>query len=191
MKMGALYLILFIFNALNAQQIVGIYLSDCDFIQNKLSYIKYGKIKFKIKPHDFYYKPYVSVKTKDSVFTFSKDSIFGYKDDDGKTYRFFEEKVYPLLNPSENILLYKQVTKIGEPKYQQIVVHYYFSKNPSSPIIPLTILNLEIYYQDNKYFIEFLEIYFKSNSDLAEYDYNHKIYKLSRLLELSKKTNTN
>lgn len=185
-----LALILLIFTGgakIHAQQMLGIYLSAADFNKGKLSFPKEKKKKCKVKLHDFSYKPFITVKYCDSIYTLQKDSIFGYKESLGTNYRFYNKKKYPVLNQGESILLYRTETKSGNPKSPDINVHYYFSKDASSPILPLTERNLESCFNENKVFAEFIEIHFKNDEELAEYDYLNKMYKINRLLQLSLK----
>jgi len=167
-----------------AQQIKGIYLTSNDFITGKLFFIK-EKGKDKIKLHDFIYKPFITVKHNHYTYRILKDTLYGYEDRKNRIYRFFEKKAYLMLNPKESILLYSIKTKTAEFKYSKTITTYYFSKNPQSSIIPLTIGNLITSYSDNKLFIEYITLYFKTNSELSEYDFTHHQYKLNRLLELS------
>ncbi|MBL7931593.1 MAG: hypothetical protein JNL60_06820 [Bacteroidia bacterium] len=184
-----LFNILFIlFIKLSAQRALGIYATANDFIQGRLSYESTKQNPFRIKLHELFNKSYITVKTKTSRIVLSKDSVFGYKDNQGVVYRYFKHQKYILLNPSEEILLYKQELKVGEAKYRQVAVFYFFSEKAGSPILPLSILNLETCFQNNKRFTEFLEIYFKNDLELSEYDYNHNMYKLNRLFELSTKS---
>ena len=137
------------------------------------------------------YKPFITVKYCDSVYTFQKDSIFGYMDNSGINYRFFNKIVYPIINQGEEIIIYRTEATSPNPKDQQIKVLYYFSKNSTSPVIPLTERNLENCFKDNEVFIEFLEIHFKNDSELSEFDHLNKMYKINRLLQLSKNQKNN
>ena len=71
-------------------------------------------------------------------------------------------------------------------KNQPVQVTYYFSKDAGSAIFPLTMKNVEQAFSDNKAFQELLEIHFKKDNELTDYDTTHKKYELNRLLELSK-----
>ncbi|HWY12507.1 MAG TPA: hypothetical protein VN026_14335, partial [Bacteroidia bacterium] len=183
----ALLVIIFHFPGIkiSAQKIEGIYISSSDFSNNKLSLAAGKNKKTKIKLNELFYKSYITVKYCDSVYTLYKDSVFGYRDKSGISYRFFDKTIYPVLNQGEQILLYKKETDSGSPKSPQKVITYYFSKDSGSPVVPLTTANLEKAFTDNKTFKEFLEIHFRNDSELTEYDCANKIYKINRLLELS------
>jgi hypothetical protein len=170
------------FNQLNAQNSCGIYLSAKDFTDCKLSHSGQNS---KIKVHETFKKDIVEVKCNDSLLTFKKKDIFGYRDKNGQSYRFSQDVVYPILNPCETIVLYKKTTGM-DTKSSEAVDTYYFSKDAFSSIIPLSLRNLESTFANNKTFVELLEVHFADNSNLLEYDNIHKMYKLNRLLELSK-----
>ena len=160
----------------------GIYKSAGDFLNGKLTH--QGK-HTRIKLHEVFKKELLVVKYNDSTYTYFKKDLFGYVDKDGLTYRFFNNEIYPILNPTEKILIYKQTYGLGI-KNSPIVTKYFFSKEAGTEILPLTLKNLERVYSADTLFDGFLEIHVKNDNELAEYDYIHKMYKLNRLFELSK-----
>lgn len=178
-------------NGLLAQQIIGVYLSNKDFDANKTSYTKEKNNKCKIKLHHDNYKPYIEIKRRDTSLLLLKDSVFGYKNMEGISFRFFKKQVYQIINQGEHILLYKTEIKTGSIKEQKTIIHYFFSNGSSGEIFELTIPNLELCFKENIAFTEFLEVHFKNDDDLIEYDDKHKMYKLNRLLKLSFTHKTN
>lgn len=171
---------------MNSQHIQGIYLSPNDLIENNLSFKNEIK-KCKVKLHEFPYKKEIKIKYGDSTFTLKKDSIFGYMDMTAISYRLFNKHIYKILNPYETILLYETETQGETSKDTRVFTKYYFSENASAPVKELTIANVFNSFQDNPNFQYSIEIYFKTNIQLTEYDPLHKQYKINRLLELSKK----
>jgi hypothetical protein len=170
-----------------AQSAVALYKTEEDFISNRPSFIK-GKNNCKIRIRDFSYNSRVKVTYGKSILRLSKDSLYGYKNNAGVFYRFYKKKIYQCLNPSENILLYKVRATIGG-KYQPATYTYYFSKNAYSPILLLTINNVENSFEGQNKFLMRLGGAFKYDSDLLEYDYNFNLYKINRLLQLSEGKN--
>lgn len=160
----------------------GIYLTPEDFSNRNL---KHCSANTRFKLHDFLEKDIVDVKCNDSIYSYTKSDIFGYSDNEGNAYRFFNRKTYLIINPTEKILIYKKyqgpVQKGQKPSYS-----YYFSKDATGKLIPLSLDNLLIVFSDNKPFQNIIEIHFNNQSDLLEYDNLHKQYKLNRLLEISK-----
>ncbi len=167
---------------LYSQNKEGLYLTAGDFANNNLTH---SCKDTRIKLHEVFKKDLVEVKCNDSLYAYNKKDVFGYRDSDGKTYRFYDGKIYPIANPNETILIYK-VSNGMATKGQAQTFSYYFSKNASASIIPLSMTNLQNSFSDNKVFQEILEIHFNDSSDLLEYDRTHKMYKLNRLLEIAK-----
>ena len=176
---------LYLFSSVLTAQIQGIYFTADDFTHNKLSFAKGENKKCKIHIHDYLFNAHIKVTCGDSVYNFNKDSVFGFKDGDGISHRFFNKEVYTILNPTENILLYKVMVS-AKTKYDPAVYSYRFSKDAYSPLYSLRTKNLEACFETNKIFIELLDVHFKNDGELLEYDDIHKMYKLNRLIELSK-----
>lgn len=159
----------------------GIYRSAEDFVSRKLTHAsKHTHIKL----HEVFKKDIIEVKHNDSNYVYKKHEIFGYKENTGEEFRVHEYKFYQILNPTEKVLIYKMPHGIPQ-KGQAQAYSYFFSKNASSPILSLTLKNVEGQFADNVKFDEFLETHFKTDEDLLEYDSIHKMYKLNRLYELS------
>ncbi|MGZ3863424.1 MAG: hypothetical protein ACXVPN_08380 [Bacteroidia bacterium] len=173
----------FFTNELAAQPARGVYLNAPDFVNGKLSYTNLSGKKCRIKIHASSRAP-IKIICGDSVIHLYKDSVYGYKDKENISHRFYKKNIYEILNPSENILLYRLMIS-GKTKYEDAIYNYYFSKNAQSGILPLDLQNVEAAFDENKLLLDFIEIHFKTDSDLTEYDPIHKKYKLNRLLELS------
>jgi hypothetical protein len=159
----------------------GLYKSAEDFLGGHLSCT--GN-HVHIKLHDLFKKNSVEVIYHDSTRTFLKETIFGYQDKDGNRYRFFNDESYPVLNPTEKILLYKRTSGAGL-RNSPVVDAYFFSKDVRSEILPLTLKNTEAEFSGDGAFESMIELYFRSDSELIAYDAIHKIYKINRLLQLS------
>ena len=164
----------------------GVYLNATDFLNNKITHA--GK-NTNLSLHENFGKQHLEVKCKDSIYTYLKKDVFGYSDKEGKNFRFFNSVAYTILNPKESILLYQKTSGSGL-KGSPIMSNYFFSKDAASDILPLNLQNLERVFTDNKSFSHTIEMYFKNDTELIDYDNIHKIYKLNRILELSKNENT-
>jgi hypothetical protein len=161
--------------------IAGVYKTSDDFINRTLSHA--GK-NTKLKTHDTFHKELFVVKYHDSTFSYLKKDLFGYRTKDGQNFRFFENRNYPILNPTEPILIYVVSSGTGM-RNSPFTEQYYFSRTASSNILPLSLKTLEIEFADNLEFTKLLSVYFKPNDSLSEYDRLHHIYKINRLFELS------
>lgn len=175
---------IYFFSTLLTAQVNGLYLTGNDFKNHKLRFTKEENKKCKIKIHDYSFHAHIKVTYGDSVYHFSKDSVYGYIEDE-IPHRFFKKDTYAILNPTETILIYKLMVS-AKTKYDEAVYSYYFSKDANSPIYPLTTKNLEVCFETNTAFIKLMDVHFNSDRDLLEYDNIHKMYKINRLLELSK-----
>lgn len=160
----------------------GIYITSEDFLNHKVTFVSKDT---HIKLHEIIYKEVVVVKTKDSTYTFFKDSIFGYQNKEGNSFRFFNGKAYPIVNPTETILIYK-VSNGPVQKGQTKMYSYFFSKDAHSKIFPLKMNHILAEFNDNKLFTNNLETHFNNTSNLLEYDDTHNVFKLNRLLQITK-----
>ena len=159
----------------------GIFKSSNDFVNGKITHA--GK-HTQLKTHALFEQERLEVKSNDSIYSYLKKDVFGYVDKEGFTYRFLNNSIYPILNPYERILLYKQTSGTGM-KNSPVTETYFFSKDAASAIQLLTLENLEHAFSSDKPFLNILEIHFKKNDDLIDYDSVHKMYKLNRLLQIS------
>jgi hypothetical protein len=75
-------------------------------------------------------------------------------------------------------------------KRMEVQTQYFFSKNLSSTIFPLTILNLKKAFADNLKLHDALEMEFSKSTSIATYDSNQKMYTINFLL-LSLSNNQN
>lgn len=167
-------------SAFAQQDSSGVYLSASDFKNGKLAYaINCSTQKHKIKLNEFFNKPYITVVHEQKSVNLDKKNIFGFRDCSNITYRFVDQNHYTVLNPKEEILLYKHV--IQASKNQQEAIHYYFSKSPDSEVQELNLTNLKKAFPDNHKFHDMLDTEFNGIVNLAQYDSFHKMYKVNRL----------
>ena len=158
----------------------GVYLSAADFASGKLTYeINCSTEKHKIQLNEFLNQDYITVVHDKQSHKLPKKEIFGYKDCDNITYRFAEKSHYVILNPTEEILLYKHT--IEGAKNQKAEIHYYFSVSGAGQVQSLTLMNLKNAFRGNHRLHDALDAEFKSDAELAQYDSFHKMYKINRL----------
>lgn len=178
------YILFLLHLSIYGQNIKGIYLSANDFEIEKLSFHSSSKkSEARLRVH----KSFIKVKFNDSTFAFKKDSIFGYKDKEGYCYRFYNKDIYTILNAGRELVLYRITETTGTPKDPSSFTTYYFSRGASSNIHLLTLAVVLSVFSDNLEFQNLIDIHFRDDADLIEFDRVHKEYKLNRLLELSKK----
>ncbi len=159
----------------------GLYLTANDYKNGKISF---SSKTTKIKPHLVFKKSLIQVKYNDSLYTFLKKDVFGYVDKDG-TYRLNGKDVYTIINPGEEIVIYKTTSGTGF-KNSPIVDSYFFSKSAGEPIQSLTLYNVVRAFSDNKSFTKLIELSITSNDGLLQYDVINREYRINRLLALAR-----
>lgn len=158
----------------------GVYMTPSDFGGGKLTYsIDCRKEKHKIRLNEFLGKNYITVIHNGESYNLKKSEIFGYRECSGKISRLGIGVHYELMNPGETILLYK--TEILVSKNQPKATTYYFSNSASGQILELTLVNIKRAFPDNHKFHDALDIQFKVDADLVEYDSFHQEYKINRI----------
>lgn len=160
----------------------GVYFTAKDFLAHKLSFSIYCKTqKHKIKSDMIFHPKKITIKHKDSTYTYPKDKIYAIKYCDGKIIRSYRGSKYPIMNPYEKILIYK-VVSIASGKGNVAVTKFYFSKDAESRIEKLTIDNVKAAFFDNHKFHDLIDMEFHSDDELSSYDNFHKIMKINRVL---------
>lgn len=97
-------------------------------------------------------------------------------------------KGYTLINPGEQISIYKFMHPSHSPKEAgNYADKYFFTSGSSDTLQELTKTNLKKAFPENHSFHDALDANFTKDSELTNYDEFHKIYKVNRLLENSLK----
>ena len=157
----------------------GVYFKADDFVKHKLSFASDCKTqKQKIIFEVMFHPKEIIVKHNGKTYKYSKDSVYAVRNCDGSILRIFDNSEFPMLNPSESIMLYR-ITSGGGGKGGSSITNYFFSKDPKSRMHDLTLLNLKKAYHDNPKFLDALDIEFKSDEELSAYDSYNKMYKLN------------
>jgi hypothetical protein len=148
----------------------GVYLTSSEFLAAKI-HLKGDRKHVKICA-DLIFKPmYVRVKTEGKKYYFHKDSIWGISDNK-HIYRFLNSNSYMVIANS-GIILYSQ-----RDHGRHMRLYYYFSETASSPVLLLTVKNLEKSFRENKKFHELMNNLNLKTNDLAFYDKNSKTYRI-------------
>lgn len=176
---------IFTYKNLSAQGVTGVFLTDKDLMEDKLSYSSQKACGCKIKIRSNFSGKKIKITCGNAISYLNKDSVYGYKDKEGKMHRFYKGMTYTLINKNEEIRFY--TIQLSNPtKYQAATLSYFFSRTLSSAIYPLKIDNILTEFSDNIDFCKMIELRYKTDSELTEFDSYHKKYKLNRLLEISK-----
>lgn len=187
-KLAGIIFFLNIFTVFAQENIYGVYSSWHDYSTGKLTYlISCNSAKDKIRLHDSFSGRYVDVIKGGSRTRLCKDSIFGYTDCSHNTYRFYKsyDKEYRI-EENKGVVIYTAYltayTSNGRP---YMVKAYFFSVHLNSPVLPLTVRNLEKAIPGNLKFHDMLDITFGDGTPVAEYDTEHNMYKINFLLNRS------
>lgn len=160
----------------------GIYLTQSDFEHRRLSYStnrddENNKIRF----HEFFQKPYITVKHNGEKTVVFKDDIFAYQKN-GKVYKSRDFVSYNFLEKGVIWIYYKEQTvQLGKGVKRER--KYYYSVSGKDKIMPLTISNLKKSFPDKYTFHNFLDAQFRSDAELVLYNDMEKKYRVNHLLE--------
>ena len=162
----------------------GLYRSADDFRGHRLTLGVDCKTEtHRVRFHEFIGKPYVTIVHGGKTYQMTKDSLFGYRDCDGGDYRFAAgNRHLPILNPSEELLIYKVDQPVAgkNPAREEL----FFSSSAEAPIQPLTLLGVKKAFPDNHRFHDLLDAQFQ-NGNLTAFDEMHHMTKINWLLRQS------
>lgn len=97
-------------------------------------------------------------------------------------------KGYTVINPGEEIIIYKYLHPSHSPKEaDKNVTKYFFTTKSSDVLKELTKVNLKKAFPTNHAFHDALDANFNQDGELINYDDFHRMYKLNRLLQNSSK----
>ena len=126
------------------------------------------------------------MKHEGKTYKLAKSSAYAVRYCSGAVERLYQKKVYPVINPGEDVLLYKVVT-VQSGRWHTKLTTWYFSKDAAGAIQPLTIDNLVKAFPDNHTFHDAIMAEFKTDGALAKDDTAHKMMRINRLYENAKK----
>ena len=139
----------------------------------------------KLRFHEFSGKPYMTVIHGGKPYQVAKDSLFGYRDCDGHDYRFASDNQhYGILNPGEELLLYREQVPVGGKNPLQPKL--FFSPSADALMQPLALLTVKKAFPDNHRFHDLLDAQFQNGGELTAYDTMHGMTKINWLLRQSR-----
>ena len=163
----------------------GIYLKAGDFKNQQVSEELNGSSD-RLQTNSFFGGKSVKVIRNGKTNILAKDEVFGYRLK-GKDYRFYKNGAYQIADTA-GFYLYKRTELTAGRKNQVPQPVYYFSKTASSPLLKLTIGNLNSEYQQQTDFRYALTDFFKSDAQLTSYDPRLKTYQLKYIYAQHHKT---
>jgi len=161
--------------------LAGIYKTANDYVNHKLSYsYECGSKAGSIKVNDFFSSPTVVVKADGKKYSLLKSEIFGYQDCNNKNYRFYNGKVYEILD-TLGFYIYTTLVSEQTQKASFPVKKYFFSAKASTAPQALSLQQLEDVFAANTKFRYSVAAQFTSNNKLLECDSFLHCYKLKYL----------
>lgn len=164
----------------------GVFRTYSDYTTGKMEYgIDCATEKHKIILNDFLSKDFITVVHEGKRYDLKKNEIWGFQMCDDKVTRF-QSKEHFLLQDKDALWVYsQQIVQSGSPKTggSKTITSYYFSKDGNSEIKELTLLNIKAVFPDNHKLHDAIDVQFKSDASLYEYDEFHKHFKINHFLE--------
>lgn len=167
-------------------QTSGFYKNAADYRNQKLTYEADCSGKQKVKLHEFFNKPYITVVQGTDKYTVQKNEVYGFKDCNGAVYRFYNNKEYQILEPG-HIFIYMTQESQSQGRDYKVVKNYFFSVAPDGAITELSVDNLKNAFPQNHKFHDLLDGGIKNADDLSAYDKFRKMYKVNDLYQTSLK----
>lgn len=161
------------------QKISGVFIDSSDYTNQILLFKEY-KIK------NCTVRKLIKIHNCDTTILLQKDSIFGFQTKEGNVFRFYKGQDCLLLNSNEEIKIYQYVIRYQNSKNPYQEVSYYYSTKSDNNLKDLTIKNILKDYSENKNFQLLIEIYFKHDYELIQFDSINHQFKINRLLTLSR-----
>jgi len=173
---------LFLQNAIAQKPPMGIYLTQSDYLNHKLSYVtQEGNIRL----NNMFKSSNIVVNDAGTKKVLMKKDIFGYRSEN-TDYRFFNNQAYKIVD-GKDFYIYTHPILVPDQKGLKSVTAYYFSPKVTDSIEALTKGNVEAAYAQNTKFRYMVEGQFRSDDDLAAYDTVIKSFKIKYLYAESTK----
>ena len=166
----------------------GIYLTESDFEQSKLSYsASERKGKLRIKFNEFFKKPYITINENgDKKFIF-KDEIFAYRNKK-EVIRVWEQKPYVFVEKGP-IWIYYRDFNFTRGKGYNTERQYFYSVSGTADIYPLSLNNLKQSFPPGHLYHDILQSNFTHDVQLALYHFAGGKFNINHLLETTMAVN--
>jgi hypothetical protein len=172
-----------VLKAQNVKAASGVYLTENDYKNNKLSYVINSPGKLQL--NDFLGGKNIKLTYQGKKVKLSKSGIFGVSINN-QAFRFYHNDTYKILDTAGFMLYSRQTLTQGTKGYIP-AEHYFYSRDIGQPVLDLTVANLWNSFPKDTKFRYSLQNYFHSDSDLIAFDQTENQYKLKYLYFDSKK----
>ena len=164
----------------------GVFKTYSDYSSGKMEYgIDCTTEKHKIILNDFLGKDFITVVHEGRRYDLKKNEIWGFQMCDDKVTRFQDMEHFLLQDKGVLWIYIQQKVQSGTPKTggSKTVTTYYFSKDGNTGIKELTVFNVKAAFPNNHMLHDAIDVQFKSDASLNEYDDFHKHLKINHFLE--------
>ena len=171
----------------NTTNHAGLYKTEKDYKENKLTYeFDCSSNSDFIQASSLFKFSKVLIKVDNKRYLLLKKDFFGYKNCNNQDYRFFNDKLYHILDTA-GFYLYSHLESLPQDRKNNMVEKYYFSHNGSDAITALSIPLLIDSFSTNIKFHYALEHFIGKDKRLSEYDGYAKSYRIKYLYKESLK----
>jgi len=159
----------------------GIYLSVNDFKSNRISVpVDCQRRKKAIRVSNFFLRPYVYIYTNEGKQKIPEDQVYAFRDCEDNLYRLWDQQAYRVCDTSA-LRIYRythwKTMKVWTSRMLRFrdkrVTDYFFSKNDSSEIIPLTRDQLAAAFEGNDQVVSLLGKNFSDDHSLRKKQNGH------------------
>jgi hypothetical protein len=164
-------------HAQNTKTATGIYLTEQDYKAGKLSYVLSENDKLQL--NDFLGGKHVGLVNQGKKMKLSKSEIFGYRQNNAN-FRFFHNEAYRILDTA-GFLLYSRQQLIQQGKGYVSVERYFYSNSSATPVLNLTIENIDKSFFAQSEFRYSVQSYFHQDADLITFDKADNQYEIKHL----------
>lgn len=177
----------YIKNSYAKTEVNGLYLTENDYVNHKVSYSYDPKSEQgnKIILHDFLEGKNVTVVINGKKQILPKDQLFGYRKD-GVDYRFNGNKAYEIVD-TEGFYLYQHERLEHQGKGLKPVAVFYFSTKANSEILQLTERNIDKAFAANYKFRYQVQADLPTDQALETYDKVLNKYEIKEIYAESSK----
>ena len=156
----------------------GLFLSVNDYKADHISIpITCEKKKKAIRVSDFFLRPYVTFYTSQGKQQIPINQVFAFRDCRNHSFRIWNQKAYRICDTSA-LKIYSlahwrpdRMQALRSPHFHHVdkyVTDYFFSRNDSSEIIPLTCAQLVTAFEKSEGVVNLIHAHFGDNRSLKE-----------------------
>ncbi len=167
----------------------GLYSTYADFKSGRLTYpLDCSSNKDKLKLNELFGSSRGYALVNGEKHYFSKNHVYGYRDCKNRTYRFYNNSIYEVVDTAGFFIYYTFKTEHG-PGGKGTIKNdvYFFSATGDDALQSLTVDNLKKAFPEKHRFHYDLDAVCRTDKDLTEYDSSLKTYRVKYLFSQSSK----